>query len=100
MNDPTTIPELDDTGEIPVLTDVIGEAAPKSRSANPRSLQTTLVAEVSKLAESLLHQAAKDIEATLYENVLDRLRAQLPEIVDRVLREQTRGGAEEPSGEG
>jgi Zn-dependent M32 family carboxypeptidase len=40
-----------------------------------------------ELADSLLHQAAKDIEATLFERVLDRLRAQLPELVDRILRE-------------
>jgi hypothetical protein len=34
-----------------------------------------------------LHQAAKDIEATLFERVFDQLRAQLPELVDRVLRQ-------------
>jgi hypothetical protein len=39
------------------------------------------------LADTLLHQAIKDIEATLFERVVDRLRAQLPELVDRVLRE-------------
>jgi hypothetical protein len=35
----------------------------------------------------LLHQATKDIEAILFERVLDQLRAQLPELIDRVLSE-------------
>jgi len=48
------------------------------------------------LADSLLHQAIKDIEATLFERVVDRLRAQLPELVDRVLREHAGVPALEP----
>jgi Zn-dependent M32 family carboxypeptidase len=45
------------------------------------------VTETLNLADSLLHEAAKDIEAALFERVFDQLRAQLPELVDRVLRE-------------
>lgn len=41
-----------------------------------------------KLADSLLHQAARDIEAILFEHVFDRLRAELPELIDRVLAER------------
>ena len=84
--------DLDDTGEIPILTDVVlgGDPAAPSHAA-----ATAILSEVLKLADSLLHQAAKDIEATLFENVYDRLRAQLPEVVDRVLREHgARDGAE------
>ena len=35
----------------------------------------------------VIHTAKGDIEATLFERVFDRLRAQLPELVDRILRE-------------
>ena len=75
--------DLEDTGEIPILTDVVFEGEPGGSS---QAAATAILTEVLKLADSLLHQAAKDIEATLFENVYDRLRAQLPEIVDRVLR--------------
>ena len=78
----------DDTGEIPILTDAVGVEEPAALTANPKALQSAVVAEVLKVADSLLHQAAKDIEATLFENVFDRLRAQLPEIIDRVLLDQ------------
>jgi len=79
--------DLDDTGEIPILTEAVGDGETPPPSAL-RAAQSAIVAELLKLADSLLHQAAKDIEATLFENVYDRLRAQLPEIVDRVLRER------------
>ena len=84
--------DLDDTGEIPILTDVVlgGEPTAPSHAA-----ATAILSEVLNLADSLLHQAAKDIEATLFENVYDRLRAQLPEIVDRVLREHGARDGEE-----
>ncbi|HVC02076.1 MAG TPA: hypothetical protein VND80_07720 [Steroidobacteraceae bacterium] len=92
----------DDTGEIPILTDAVDEAgaqAPPAAIANTRAAQSAVVAAVLKLADSLLHSAARDIEAILFENVLDRLRAELPEIVERVLREQTPDGVEHPDGD-
>ena len=46
------------------------------------------------MADSLLRQAAREIEATLFESVFDRLRAELPELVDRILREQTAAAGE------
>jgi hypothetical protein len=52
--------------------------------------------ETLKLAESLLRQAARDIEATLFERVFDRLRIELPELVDRVLHEHA-ATAESPA---
>lgn len=61
--------ECHDPRDIPVLTESIDHAG-------------TL-----KLADSLLHHATKDIEAALLEQVFERLRAQLPELVDRILTE-------------
>ncbi len=78
----------DETGEIPILTDAVCDEESAELTANPRALQSAIVVEVLKAADSLLHQAAKEIEATLFENVFDRLRAQLPEIIDRVLLDQ------------
>ncbi len=85
-----------DPRDIPILTDAIDDgdeashedAVADARSANLRALQSAIVAETLQLADSLLHQAAKDIEATLFENVYDRLRAELPELVNRILHDQ------------
>jgi hypothetical protein len=87
--------ETHDPRDIPILTEAVSEATPDavSREAPARALydsksvHAAVVTETLNLADSLLHQAAKDIEATLFERVFDQLRAQLPELVDRALRE-------------
>lgn len=79
--------ESQDPRDIPILTDAIEDDARALISFDAKAVHAALVTETLKLADSLLHQAAKDIEATLFERVFDQLRAQLPELVDRVLRE-------------
>lgn len=79
-----------DPRDIPVLTEEAVESRPVAFDA--KAVHAALVSETLKLADSLLHQATRDIEAALYERVLDALRARLPELVDRVLREQTTAG--------
>lgn len=78
------------SGPIPVLSEVVSLRRPSANLSPERlaALQTELVAQSLKTAEELLHAAARDIEATLLERVADQLRARLPEIVDRVLKEQ------------
>jgi hypothetical protein len=76
-----------DPRDIPILTDAVKESAPASLSIEVKAVHAAILTETLELADSLLHQAVKDIEATLFERVLDRLRAQLPELVDRILRE-------------
>jgi hypothetical protein len=76
-----------DPRDIPILTDAVDKDGSPYALYDAKSVHAGLVTETLKLADSLLHQAAKDIEAILFERVLDQLRAQLPEIVDRVLRE-------------
>jgi len=88
MSEPAAPPPAD-PGSIPVLTDAVDGDAGGGVQVNAKALQSALIAEMLKLADSLLHQAAKDMEATLFEHVFDRLRAQLPEIVDRAVRDQT-----------
>jgi Zn-dependent M32 family carboxypeptidase len=76
-----------DPRDIPILTDAVREAPPATSSFDAKAVHAAILTETLELADSLLHQAARDIEATLFERVLDRLRAQLPELVDRILRE-------------
>jgi hypothetical protein len=79
--------ESHDPRDIPILTDAVEQDGISYASFDPKAVHAAVVTETLKLAESLMNQAAKDIEAILFERVLDELRAQLPELVDRVLRE-------------
>jgi hypothetical protein len=81
------LPETHDPRDIPILTDAVESNVATLQPFNAKAMHAAIVTETLELADSLLHQAAKDIEATLFERVFDRLRAQLPELVDRVLRE-------------
>ncbi len=78
-----------DPRDIPVLTDEVEQPGQPFAFVDAKAVHAAVVTETLNLADSLLHQATKDIEATLFERVFDRLRAQLPELVDRVLREHT-----------
>src|SRR6202790_3226712 len=75
-----------DPRDIPILTEEAEKNASLA-SLDVKAVHAALVSETLNLADSLLHRAAKDIEAALFERVFDQLRAQLPELVDRVLRE-------------
>ena len=88
-----------DPRDIPILTDAVGRDNGAYASFDAKAVHAALVTETLELAGSLLHQATKDIEAALFERVFDRLRAQLPELVDRVLREHAAPGlSPEPPG--
>ena len=76
-----------DPRDIPILTDAVDGDGHSYALFDAKSVHASIVTATLNLADSLLHQATKDIEATLFERVLDQLRAQLPELVDRVLRE-------------
>ena len=80
--------ESHDPRDIPILTEPIGKPADASTPAfDFNAVHAAILTETLKLADSLLRQAARDIEATLFERVFDRLRTELPELVDRALRE-------------
>ncbi len=76
-----------DPRDIPILTDEVEKSGAVLSYFDAKAVHAAVVSETTELADSLLHQAAKDIEAILFERVFDRLRAELPELVDRVLRE-------------
>ncbi|NNC63598.1 MAG: hypothetical protein HKN84_02330 [Gammaproteobacteria bacterium] len=91
--------------DIPVLTDVItdddaagiGEA---TATVDPESLiaelQTQLASNAYALTEQLLHNAFAEMEATLFTQISARLREELPELIDRILREHLGEDSEEP----
>jgi len=51
-------------------------------------LRSNLTTQTIDLASQLLHGAVREMEAALLEQVLDRLRHQLPSLIDDVLNEQ------------
>jgi len=79
--------ESPDPRDIPILTDAVDGDGHAYATFDAKAVHAGILTDTLKLADSLLHQATKDIEAILFERVLDQLHAQLPELVDRVLRE-------------
>jgi hypothetical protein len=84
--------------DIPVLTDMIDtantgneEVLPEPASALGESqmteLQTELASRSFDLTDQLLHAAFQEMEAALFEQVSNRLRKELPELIDRILRD-------------
>src|ERR1700693_4584126 len=88
-----------DPRDIPILTEEAEKNAASLASVDVKAVHAALVTETLNLADSLLHRAAKDIEAALFERVFDQLRAQLPELVDRVLRERAAHAQHAPQAE-
>ena len=85
---------------IPVLTDIVTESA-SDDARDPRAietliaeLQTELSASAFALTEQVLRAAFTEMEAALFEQITARLRQELPELVDRVLRERLAGDEE------
>ncbi len=74
--------------DIPVLTEAIDmEGRQPLPVLDNDELRAAIVTETMKLVDSLVHQATKDIEAILYERVFDRMRAELPGLVERILEQ-------------
>jgi len=96
------------SADIPVLTDVVEDDFDAEATATPvkadglddpemliAELQTKLSVGAFTLTEQLLHSAISEMEATLFEQVLNRLRQELPELVDTVLREHLGADSDE-----
>lgn len=92
--------------ELPILTDVVELRAAAGSTGVHRALgkpaadaggihsheelaalQADLVGRTLKIGDELLQSASREIEGLLFERVLDRLRAALPEIVAQALQE-------------
>lgn len=78
---------------IPVLTEMVDSSPtrlpgdlPEDMETLIAELQTELAASTFALTEHLLQNALTEMEAALFEQVSARLRQELPELVDGVLR--------------
>jgi hypothetical protein len=88
---------------IPVLTDTVGEdpgddsaerepmAADTARIADREALiaelQTQIAAGTFALTDEILRTAFAEMEASIFEKISGRLRRELPEMIDSLLRE-------------
>ena len=85
-------PRFDDSG-IPVLTDVVDRPDDPLKpgsdidEAQLAILQTELASQTFNLAGQALHSAFQEMEAAMFERASIRLRKELPELIDTVLRE-------------
>lgn len=92
-----------DEKHIPLLTDVVeGAKSLDARASAKRNeqmslidvestiaeLQTRLASRTYALTDELLRAAFTDMEASVFRHVSSRLRQQLPELIDSVLRDQ------------
>ena len=81
---------------IPVLTDIV-EDAPNAAAPIDRTLlflgdlELRLTTAVHDHADELVHNACRELEALLLEQVSDRLRAELPALVVRIVDEHFHG---------
>ena len=82
---------------IPVLTDVITDesttAAPSADGTQQflDELEAHLTAVIHEQADELVHNACREMEALLLEQVSDRLKADLPKMIADVISAHFRG---------
>ena len=82
---------------IPVLTDVVEDERLEPQpfvdgtSLFLGELEAHLTAAIHDRADELVHNACREMEALLLEQVSDRLRAQLPALIAGVIEDHFRG---------
>lgn len=80
--------------QIPVLTDefnTVEDTVDTIDAGNTEALiaelQTQLAASTFTLTDEIMRKAFAEMEASIFEQISGRLRRELPELVDAVLRE-------------
>lgn len=79
------------TDQIPVLTDIVElEVADSSKFIDDTTrflgdLEAHLTSVIHDQADELVHNACREMEALLLEQVSDRLKAELPRLISRVI---------------
>jgi hypothetical protein len=82
---------------IPVLTDIVEDDLHAAGPMIDRTslflgeLEAHLTAAIHERADELVHNACREMEALLLEQVSDRLREQLPTLVAGIIEEHFRG---------
>jgi hypothetical protein len=84
--------------DIPVLTDAIDDSDPDAAPADETTavlgeLEAHLTAAIHEHADELVHNACREMEALLLEQVSDRLKAELPTLIARIVEGYFRGSA-------
>jgi hypothetical protein len=81
--------------DIPVLTDIVEEApdsAPIDRTLLfLGDLEARLAALILDQTDELVHNACREMEALLLEQVSDRMRSELPALIARIVNEHFHG---------
>jgi hypothetical protein len=90
-------PKSHDPREIPILTETIEAGAEGAAPPDLDAAHAAVLAEALEMADSLLRQAARDVDTGRFESLFERLRTELPALVGRVMREHSAaaGGPEE-----
>jgi hypothetical protein len=82
--------------QIPVLSDIV-EDAPGTAEPIDRTrlfldeLEAHLTLAIHEQADELVHNACREMEALLLEQVSDRLRSELPALIERIVHEHFHG---------
>lgn len=80
-------PVTGDEIELPILTQPAGEPATGLTDKQLAVIQAELTSLTRELTDGLLDSAMRDMEAALFETVSNRLRDELPTVIERVLRD-------------
>lgn len=88
--------------QIPVLTDEVDSgpagkevAEPEDLEALIAELQTQIAAKTFELTDDIMRRAFAEMEASIFEQISGRLRQELPELIDSLLREQLGGDTDD-----
>jgi len=81
-----------DPGDLPTLMDAESPPVPRITAEEIDAVQAELTAMTRDLADRLLDHAMRDMEAALVEQVSNRLREELPALIEKVLREHLEPG--------
>ena len=85
--------ELPDT--IPVLTDIVEDEPRVATIDRTRlfldELEAHLTIAIHEQTDELVHNACREMEALLLEQVSDRLRSELPGMIARIVEEHFQG---------
>jgi len=81
--------------QIPVLTEEISateqaaaEDGARDNEALIAELQTQIAASAFALTDEIMRKAFAEMEASIFEEIASRLRSELPEMIDALLRER------------
>lgn len=72
---------------VPILTEAVDFSVENDREILIAELQTRLAAAAFELTDDIMRSAFAEMEASIFEQVSGRLRRELPEMIDALLRE-------------